>query len=147
MWECQACPVRAQCKGGCLVLSQAGYFGTRAGSSVVLDACPQGYCAEAKLDDYTQHRCVRNACIGGRDSSSRLCGACIAGSSSSLGSVHCSLNTNCTALWFWPVTVLGAIVFALWLLFDPRSTFFVAQKSRRGALAQNRRTQRCRTRQ
>lgn len=119
--ECTRCPFGATCPGQAAVQAAAGMWGTP-----LLDVSAAG---EAPLLPDRLLRCAEGYCCAGGDECARfdscaptragfLCGDCLPGYTSVLGSMRCRWEADCGGaapdVLFWPGSALAALALAAW---------------------------------
>ena len=113
--KCIKCPYGAKCERG-KVLAQENFWGSkvnRTSSTLQFIPCPLEYCKTPA--DSTAH--AYNGCYGSR--TGVLCGECAEGYSEALYSTSCQKNEKCHDHWFWLVSLIYILAFALYLVFKP----------------------------
>ena len=113
--KCIKCPYGAKCERG-NVLAQENFWGSkvnRTSSTLQFIPCPLEYCKTPT--DSTAH--AYNGCYGSR--TGVLCGECAEGYSEALYSTSCQKKEKCHDHWFWLVSLIYILAFALYLVFKP----------------------------
>ena len=113
--KCIKCPYGAKCERG-NVLAQENFWGSkvnRTSSTLEFIPCPLEYCKTPTHS--TAH--AYNGCYGSR--TGVLCGECAEGYSEALYSTSCQKNEKCHDHWFWLVSLIYILAFALYLVFKP----------------------------
>ena len=113
--KCIKCPYGAKCERG-NVLAQENFWGSkvnRTSSTLQFIPCPLEYCKTPA--DSTAH--AYNGCYGSR--TGVLCGECAEGYSEALYSTSCQKKEKCHDHWFWLVSLIYILAFALYLVFKP----------------------------
>ena len=113
--KCIKCPYGAKCERG-NVLAQENFWGSkvnRTSSTLEFIPCPLEYCKTPT--DSTAH--AYNGCYGSR--TGVLCGECAEGYSEALYSTSCQKKEKCHDHWFWLVSLIYILAFALYLVFKP----------------------------
>ena len=113
--KCIKCPYGAKCERG-KVLAQENFWGSkvnRTSSTLKFIPCPLEYC-KTPTHSTTQ---TYNGCYGSR--TGVLCGECAEGYSEALYSTSCQKNEKCHDHWFWLVSLIYILAFALYLVFKP----------------------------
>ena len=113
--KCIKCPYGAKCERG-NVLAQENFWGSkvnRTSSTLKFIPCPLEYC-KTPTHSTTQ---TYNGCYGSR--TGVLCGECAEGYSEALYSTSCQKNEKCHDHWFWLVSLIYILAFALYLVFKP----------------------------
>ena len=113
--KCIKCPYGAKCERG-NVLAQENFWGSkvnRTSSTLQFIPCPLEYCKTPA--DSTTH--AYNGCYGSR--TGVLCGECAEGYSEALYSTSCQKKEKCHDHWFWLVSLIYILAFALYLVFKP----------------------------
>ena len=113
--KCIKCPYGAKCERG-NVLAQENFWGSkvnRTSSTLQFIPCPLEYCKTPA--DTTTH--AYNGCYGSR--TGVLCGECAEGYSEALYSTSCQKKEKCHDHWFWLVSLIYILAFALYLVFKP----------------------------
>ncbi|XP_070547490.1 uncharacterized protein [Ptychodera flava] len=117
---CQECVYGLACPG--IATAVPGFWGYRSddngGKSVKTIKCPKGYCCDNETS------CISfDSCSDNREG--RLCGRCRDNYSESLFSAKCVRDNDCASGWFWPLTVVYAILYFLFLLYHSEVVHFV----------------------
>jgi hypothetical protein len=124
---CTSCPYGGSCSGGDDVTAAPGFWGSSSNTSSSSSSssssaptqlsffrCPGGYCC----DGGASTPCVSiGGCAGNRNGA--LCGGCAPGFAQTVGSTACRAAAECggaDALWFAPLALLLAALFALYSL-------------------------------
>ena len=113
--KCIKCPYGAKCERG-KVLAQENFWGSKVNatsSTLQFIPCPSEYCktpAHPTIHAY-------NGCHGSR--TGVLCGECAEGFSEALYSTSCQKIEKCHDRWFWLVSLIYVLAFALYLVFKP----------------------------
>ena len=113
--KCLKCPYGASCENG-NVRAKANFWGLIAKTTpptLQFFSCPMEYCSSPS--QFNPHE--YNACHGNR--TGVLCGRCSDGYSEELYSTSCRKKNSCKDHWFWVVTSIYVIVFALYFIFKP----------------------------
>ena len=113
--KCIKCPYGAKCERG-NVLAQENFWGSkvnRTSSTLQFIPCPLEYCKTPTHS--TAH--AYNGCYGSR--TGVLCGECAEGYSEALYSTSCQKKEKCHDHWFWLVSLIYILAFALYLVFKP----------------------------
>ena len=113
--KCIKCPYGAKCERG-NVLAQENFWGSkvnRTSSTLEFIPCPLEYCKTPTHS--TAH--AYNGCYGSR--TGVLCGECAEGYSEALYSTSCQKKEKCHDHWFWLVSLIYILAFALYLVFKP----------------------------
>ena len=113
--KCLKCPYGASCENG-NVRAKANFWGLIAKTTpptLQFFPCPMEYCSSPS--QFNPHE--YNACHGNR--TGVLCGRCSDGYSEELYSTSCRKKNSCNDHWFWVVTSIYVIVFALYFIFKP----------------------------
>ena len=113
--KCIKCPYGAKCERG-NVLAQENFWGSkvnRTSSTLEFIPCPLEYCKTPAHS--TAH--AYNGCYGSR--TGVLCGECAEGYSEALYSTSCQKKEKCHDHWFWLVSLIYILAFALYLVFKP----------------------------
>ena len=113
--KCLKCPYGASCENG-NVRAKANFWGLIAKTTpptLQFFPCPMKYCSSPS--QFIPHE--YNACHGNR--TVVLCGRCSDGYSEELYSTSCRKKNSCKDHWFWVVTSIYVIVFALYFIFKP----------------------------
>ena len=106
---CHDCPHGGNCIAS-QVTARPNYWGYRSNTTVTFLQCPPKYCCD---QDYCEHY---NSCYGNRVGT--LCGECPSGMSESLFNTKCTLNENCSLLYFMLVVVPYLVLYLLFFLFQ-----------------------------
>ncbi|CAH3106084.1 unnamed protein product, partial [Pocillopora meandrina] len=111
--KCIKCPYGAKCERG-NVLAQENFWGSkvnRTSSTLKFIPCP--------LEKKNTHSTTQtyNGCYGSR--TGVLCGECAKGYSEALYSTSCQKNEKCHDHWFWLLSLIYILAFALYLVFKP----------------------------
>ncbi|CAH3106093.1 unnamed protein product, partial [Pocillopora meandrina] len=113
--KCIKCPFGAKCERG-NVLAQENFWGSkvnRTSSTLQFIPCPLEYC---KTPTHSATHAY-NGCYGSR--TGVLCGECAEGYSEALYSTSCQKKEKCHDHWFWLVSLIYILAFALYLVFKP----------------------------
>ena len=113
--ECLKCPYGASCANG-KIKAKENFWGLTMATdppSLQFFPCPLEYCSSAGHYNHYNY----NACHGNR--SGVLCGKCSDGFSEALYWTSCRKNEECNDHWFWLVTTIYVILFAVYFVFKP----------------------------
>ena len=113
--KCIKCPYGAKCERG-NILAQKNFWGSkvnRTSSTLQFIPCPLEYC-KTPTDSTAR---AYNGCYGSR--TGVLCGECAEGYSEALYSTSCQKKEKCHDHWFWLVSLIYILAFALYLVFKP----------------------------
>jgi hypothetical protein len=119
--NCVLCPFGGTCKGS--LIPKADYYGSRTpNGEYIFTRCPDGYCI-GNIDEGGDHggtgvtyaQCMNDS---QRDFTQPLCGECLPGFAQSIPNSRCIKNDTChtSALWFWPLSLVYALVYSVYFL-------------------------------
>ena len=123
--ECLKCPYGAKCENG-NIMAKENFWGFNISTrppSLQFISCPVEYCRTPT----NPSRHAYNVCHGNR--SGVLCGQCSAGYSEVLYSTSCRKIEKCNDHWFWVVSFIYVIFFALYVIFKPPIFSLLYQQS------------------
>ena len=124
--KCIPCPYGASCLPN--IKANRNFWGYVTPDStpptLTFSPCPLEYCLPpqppANLLNY-------NGCFGKR--TGVLCGRCSSGFSEALFSTKCQEESKCHGHWFWPITTVYTMLFALYLILKPPVVSFLWKKA------------------